>query len=86
MRIPAALILAGLACVAQVAQAAQAAEDPAHAKTLIEQHKAIAAAHQAAAQCLASGKTEEACHQELNKTCKQLPIIGPLCGMRKHRH
>ncbi|WP_194727108.1 hypothetical protein [Noviherbaspirillum malthae] len=72
--------------IAAVTGAAHAAEDPAHARTLIEQHKAIAAAHQAAAQCLASGKTEEICHQELNKTCKQLPIIGPLCGMRKHRH
>jgi len=81
MRFTAALVF-----IAALAGAAHAAEDPAHAKTLIEQHKAIAAAHQAAAQCLASGKTEEVCHQELNKTCKQLPIIGPLCGMRKHRH
>ncbi|MEC4719786.1 hypothetical protein RY831_11550 [Noviherbaspirillum sp. CPCC 100848] len=81
MRFTAVLIM-----IAGLAGAAHAADDPAHAKTLIEQHKAIAAAHLAAAQCLASGKSEEACHQELNKTCKQLPIIGPLCGMRKHRH
>ena len=57
-----------------------------HAKKLVEEHKAIAAAHEAAAQCLASGKKEEFCHQELNKRCERFPVIGPLCGMRKHRH
>lgn len=61
-----------------------AKEDPAHLKAIIEQHKAIAAAHQAAAQCLASGKSEEACHGELAKACKGL-AIGKLCGMR-HKH
>jgi len=70
--------------LAAVALTAQAKEDPAHLKALIEQHKAIAAAHQAAAQCLASGKDEEACHAELAKTCKGL-AIGKLCGM-KHKH
>jgi len=64
--------------------AAQAKEDPAHMKALIEQHKAIAAAHEVAAQCLASGKDEEACHAELAKACKGL-AIGKLCGM-KHKH
>lgn len=64
--------------------AVQAKEDPAHQKALIEQHKAIAAAHEAAAQCLASGKDEEACHAELAKACKGL-AIGKLCGMR-HKH
>jgi len=63
---------------------AQAKEDPAHVKALVEQHKAIAAAHQAAAQCLASGKDEEACHEELGKACKGI-AIGKLCGM-KHTH
>ena len=64
--------------------AAQAKEDPAHKKILIEQHKAIAAAHEAAAQCLASGKDEETCHAELAKACKGL-AIGKLCGA-KHKH
>lgn len=63
---------------------AQAKEDAAHVKQLIEQHKAIAAAHQAAAQCLASGKDEEACHAELANACKGI-AIGKLCGM-KHVH
>lgn len=61
-----------------------AKEDPAHLQAIIEQHKAIAAAHQAAAQCLASGKEEETCHAELAKACKGL-AIGKLCGM-KHKH
>ncbi|KRB67865.1 hypothetical protein [Noviherbaspirillum sp. Root189] len=71
--------------LASVVQSAQAAE-PAHAKDLIEEHRAIAAAHEATAQCLASGKSEKICHEELSKTCKTLPVIGALCGMRKHRH
>lgn len=70
--------------LAAVALSAQAKEDPAHMKAIIEQHKAIAAAHEAAAQCLASGKDEETCHGELAKACKGL-AIGKLCGM-KHKH
>lgn len=70
--------------LAAVALSAQAKEDPAHMKVIIEQHKAIAAAHEAAAQCLASGKDEETCHGELAKACKGL-AIGKLCGM-KHKH
>lgn len=70
--------------LAATALSTQAKEDPAHLKAIIEQHKAIAAAHQAAAQCLASGKDEEACHAELAKACKGL-AIGKLCGM-KHKH
>ena len=70
--------------LAAFALSAQAKEDPAHAKALIEQHKAIADAHQAAAQCLISGKDEEACHAELANACKGL-AIGKLCGM-KHKH
>lgn len=70
--------------LAAAALPAQAKEDPAHLKSIIEQHKAIAAAHQAAAQCLASGKDEETCHAELAKACKGL-AIGKLCGM-KHKH
>lgn len=70
--------------LAATSLAAQAKEDPAHKKALIEQHKAIAAAHEAAAQCIASGKDEDACHAELAKACKGL-AIGKLCGM-KHKH
>jgi hypothetical protein len=70
--------------LATLALSAQAKEDPAHLKAIIEQHKAIATAHEAAAQCLASGKGEEICHAELTKACKGI-AIGKLCGM-KHKH
>lgn len=70
--------------LAVAALAAHAKEDPAHQNALIEQHKAIAAAHEAAAHCLASGKDEETCHAELAKACKGL-AIGKLCGA-KHKH
>ena len=63
---------------------AQAKEDPSHLKALIDQHKAIAAAHENAAQCLAAGKKEDDCHAELLKACKGI-AIGKLCGM-KHKH
>lgn len=70
--------------LAVMTTATQAKDAPAHAKALIEQHKAMAAAHEAAARCLASGKGEDACHADLAKTCKGL-AIGKLCGM-KHKH
>ncbi len=78
MKVLLSLLLAATSLIAQ------AKEDPAHKKALIEQHKAIAAAHEAAAQCIASGKDEEACHAELAKACKG-QAIGKLCGM-KHKH
>lgn len=50
----------------------------------IERHRAMAAAHTAAAQCLASGKDAEQCMKELQSACKGL-AIGKYCGM-KHAH
>ncbi|HEY0847712.1 MAG TPA: hypothetical protein VGE12_20270 [Noviherbaspirillum sp.] len=70
--------------LAAAALSVQAKEDPSHLKAIIDQHKAIATAHEAAAQCLVSGKNEETCHAELAKACKGL-AIGKLCGM-KHKH
>ena len=70
--------------ITAISLSAQAKEDPAHLKALIDQHKAIAAAHDTAAQCLAAGKKEEDCHAELMKACKGI-AIGKLCGM-KHKH
>lgn len=74
-----ALLLATLALAAHAAK-----DDPAHLKAVIDQHKAIAEAHQQAARCLESGKDEKTCHAELANTCKGL-AIGKLCGMR-HKH
>lgn len=53
-------------------------------KTDIERHRAMAAAHQAAAQCLAEGRGHSTCQKELVKACKGL-ALGKYCGMR-HAH
>lgn len=50
----------------------------------IERHKAMAAAHTSAAQCLESGKKEDDCMKQLQTACKGLGI-GKHCGMR-HEH
>lgn len=50
----------------------------------IQRHQAMAAAHEAAAKCLASGKKEDICMKELQASCKGL-AVGKYCGM-KHAH
>ena len=50
----------------------------------IARHRAMAAAHEAAAKCLESGKSEDVCMKELQAACKGL-AIGKFCGM-KHEH
>ncbi|CAM3342110.1 hypothetical protein [Polaromonas hydrogenivorans] len=50
----------------------------------IQRHRAMAAAHEAAAKCLESGKKDEVCEKELQTACKGL-AIGKYCGM-KHVH
>ena len=50
----------------------------------IQRHRAMAAAHEAAAKCLESGKGEAQCLKELQTACKGL-AIGKYCGM-KHGH
>ena len=67
------------------AAAAHAQEHTAQqTKADIERHRAMAAAHEAAAKCLESGKGEETCRKELQAACKNL-AIGKYCGM-KHAH
>lgn len=53
-------------------------------KADIERHRAMAAAHEAAAKCLESGKGHDTCQKELQAACKGL-AIGKYCGMR-HVH
>ncbi|MFN3298209.1 hypothetical protein [Caldimonas sp.] len=65
-------------------QAQQAPVLSDHVKKDIERHRAMAAAHEAAARCLESGKSEDACLKELQAACKGLGI-GKHCGMR-HVH
>jgi len=64
---------------------ARSAVDPAkaaeHEKEDIKRHRAIAAAHEAAAKCLESGKEEDACNADLAKACKGI-AYGKYCGMK----
>ncbi len=50
----------------------------------IARHRAMAAAHEAAAKCLESGKKHDQCQKELQTACKGL-ALGKSCGM-KHAH
>lgn len=61
-----------------------AAEDNSQAKEDIARHRAMAAAHEAAAQCREAGKGEDVCFKELQAACKGI-AIGKFCGM-KHEH
>jgi hypothetical protein len=49
-----------------------------------KRHRAMAAAHEAAAKCLEAGKGEKACLELLRKECQGVGI-GKYCGM-KHQH
>jgi hypothetical protein len=71
-----------LSATAVLAQPAPTLSD--HVKKDIERHRAMAAAHEAAARCLESGKSEDTCVKELQAACKGL-AIGKHCGMR-HVH
>ena len=53
-------------------------------KADIERHRAMAAAHEAAAKCLESGKGHDVCQKALHTACKVLFIVTN-CGMR-HSH
>ena len=50
----------------------------------VARHRAIAAAHEAAAKCIEAKKPEEVCAKELQAACKGI-AIGKFCGMR-HQH
>ena len=74
------LLLLGAAFAGSV----QAAESPEQIQKDVQKHRAMAAAHEAAAKCRESGKDEEVCYKELQASCKGL-AIGKFCGMR-HEH
>ena len=63
---------------------ALAAESPEEIRKDAQRHRAMAAAHEAAAKCLESGKPPEQCLKDLQAACKGL-AIGKYCGM-KHEH
>jgi hypothetical protein len=74
-----ALVFIAGAATSSVAQ--HSAEDT---KKDIARHRAMAAAHEAAAKCFEAGKKEDVCLKELQASCKGL-AIGKYCGM-KHEH
>jgi hypothetical protein len=78
-------LLASAALAQTAAPAAKPAAAPSeHVKKDITRHRAMAAAHEAAAKCLEAGRGEEACQKDLLAACKGL-AIGKHCGMR-HEH
>lgn len=75
------LILSGLIATLSIAAESHTA---AERQADVTRHRAMAAAHEAAAKCLESAKSEQACEQALQSACRGL-AIGKLCGM-KHAH
>ena len=67
--------------MATVALAQHSAQE---VKEDVARHRAMAAAHEAAAKCMEAGKGEKVCMAELQTACKGL-AIGKYCGM-KHGH
>lgn len=76
--------LLALLLTAATATISIAAESDKETREDIAKHRAIAAAHEAAAKCREAGKGEEVCNKELATACKGL-AIGKYCGM-KHQH
>ena len=73
-----------LVFLAQAATLSIAKESAEETKQDVVRHRAMGAAHTAAAQCRESGKGEDLCNKELQAACKGL-AIGKFCGM-KHEH
>ena len=76
--------LLALVLLVQAATFSIAAETDKETKEDIAKHRAMAAAHEAAAKCREAGKGEDVCNKELQAACKGL-AIGKFCGM-KHEH
>jgi len=76
--------LALLGCTLLSTAAWAQAHSDKEVKQDIQRHRAMAAAHEAAARCLEAGKKHDACQKELQAACKGL-AIGKYCGM-KHEH
>lgn len=73
-----------LLLAAATAHAQQGGHSDKETRADIERHRAMAAAHEAAAKCLESGKGHDQCQKDLQAACKNL-AIGKYCGMR-HAH
>jgi hypothetical protein len=79
-----AFFAAALSAFAVSAALAAGTHSDKETKEDIARHRAMAAAHEGAAKCLESGKSEDVCNKELQAACKGL-AIGKFCGM-KHAH
>ncbi len=73
-----------LILLAQAATFSVAKESAEETKQDVAKHRAMAAAHEAAAKCREAGKGEDVCNKELQAACKGI-AIGKFCGM-KHEH
>lgn len=74
----------GLALAGMLLAAGAGAHGKKEVEQDIQRHRAMAAAHEAAAKCLESGRKAADCHKELQAACKGI-AIGKYCGMR-HEH
>jgi len=77
------LAFMGIASAA-IFSVASAAELDKAAKEDIARHRVMAQAHENAAKCLESGKSDAECEKQLQLDCKGV-AIGKFCGM-KHQH
>ena len=75
---------AGAQPAATPAASAAPAPADAHRRDDVARHRAIAAAHEAAARCLEAGRKEADCQEALRKACQGI-AVGRYCGM-KHGH
>ena len=78
------LAAVALGAMLSVTSVAYAQHSDKETKEDVQRHRAMAAAHEAAAKCLELGKKEEVCEKELQAACKGL-AVGKYCGM-KHVH
>jgi hypothetical protein len=74
----------GILALSAVLSVAHAQHSDKEIKEDIQRHRAMAAAHEAAAKCLESGQKPDACTKQLQAACKGL-AVGKYCGM-KHAH
>ena len=74
----------GILALSAVLSVAHAQHTDKETKEDVLRHRAMAAAHEAAAKCLESGKKPDVCIAQLQAACKGL-AVGKYCGM-KHAH
>jgi hypothetical protein len=78
------LTLALTLALSAVLSVAHAQHSDKEIKEDVLRHRAMAAAHEASAKCLESGKKPDVCLAQLQAACKGL-AVGKYCGM-KHAH